>query len=199
MLLKMEGNYFFIIFTGTQNTLNLNYEHKLKKSAANFTIGPFGAVQNRDFLCVQSLDGMLTFFEQETPNFCCFLPDFLLPSPIVYVKSFDIFVIVGSDWTLKSYKYKTLSEAACSSSNEEKSNLESFWEYNIGENVLDIQTLHDDISRQSHIAVLGEKNLYCFNDYKLRFMKKLEFLPQCFLFYYLGNKLGEIGGGKFIF
>lgn len=168
------------------------YEHKLRRSAANFTLGPFGGVQNRDFLCVQSLDGMLSFFEQETFNFCCFLPDFLLPSPIVYVKSFDIFVTVASDWGLKSYKYKALSESGGNDLNHaEKStnNLESLWQYNLGEGVIDIQTSYDDISRQSHIAVLGERNLYCFNDYRLRFMRKLDFLPQCFLFYYLGTIL----------
>lgn len=168
--------------------MNLLYEHKLKRSAANFTIGPFGGVQNRDFLCVQSLDGTLTFFEQETLNFSCYLPDFLLPAPVVYVKSYDLFVTVSSGWVLKSYKYKTLSESAATSLNDEKSpnKIDTVWEYNIGEGILDIQTLYDDISRQNNIAVLGEKNLYCFNDYRLRYMKKLDYLPQCFLFYYLG-------------
>ncbi|GJQ88840.1 hypothetical protein Trydic_g12720, partial [Trypoxylus dichotomus] len=170
---------------GTQNILNLVYEHKLERSAANFIIGPFGGVQNRDFICIQSVDGVLTFFEQETFSFACTLPNFLLPFPIAYVKSFDVLVTLSSDWILKSYKYRSLSEFA----NEEKSkrDVESLWEYNIGEGVLDIQALYDDISRQSHVAVLGEKNLYCFNDYRLRFMKKLEFLPFCFLFYFLDD------------
>ncbi|KAK9738823.1 PTHB1 N-terminus [Popillia japonica] len=74
-----------------------------------------------------------------------------------------------------------------SSNEDQANNLDSLWEYNIGESVLDIQTLYDDISRQSHIAVLGEKSLFCFNDYRLRFMKKFEFLPHCFLFYFLDD------------
>lgn len=177
---------YILQLTGTQNDLNLVYEHKLRRNAANLIVGSFGNVQNRDFLCVQSLDGILTFFEQETISFSCCLPNFLLPAPIVYMKSFDIFVTVSSDWVLKSYKYKSLNDSANSSNEDQANNLDSLWEYNIGESVLDIQTLYDDISRQSHIAVLGEKSLFCFNDYRLRFMKKFEFLPHCFLFYFLG-------------
>lgn len=80
------------------------YEHKLKRSAANFVVGPFGGSQNRDFICVQSLDGLLTFFEQESFAFCCFLPNFLLPGPIVYVSKTDSFVTVGSTWDVDSYR-----------------------------------------------------------------------------------------------
>ncbi|RZC35649.1 PTHB1 [Asbolus verrucosus] len=52
--------------SGVQNILQLAYEHKLRRSAYNFLVGPFGGTQNRDFICVQSLDGLLTFFEQES-------------------------------------------------------------------------------------------------------------------------------------
>lgn len=89
---------------GTQNLLKLKYEHKLKRSAFNSVIGPFGGIQNRDFICVQSLDGLLTFFEQESYSFSCFLPKFLLPSYMIYVKKTDGFVTVGSTWTVESFR-----------------------------------------------------------------------------------------------
>lgn len=67
-------------------------------------VGGFGGTQSRDFICVMSLDGILTFFEQEHFAFCCFLPDFLLPGPIAYVETKDIFVTFGSNWYLQSYR-----------------------------------------------------------------------------------------------
>lgn len=80
------------------------YEHKLRRSAANFTVGPFGGSQNRDFICVQSLDGLLTFFEQESFAFCCFLPNFLIPGPLLYNKRTDCFITSTSSWTIESYR-----------------------------------------------------------------------------------------------
>lgn len=80
------------------------YEHKLHRSAASFVIGPFGGLPNRDFICVQSLDGMLTFFEQEIFSFCCFLPDFLLAGALVYLPKSDVFASAGSDWQIHGYR-----------------------------------------------------------------------------------------------
>lgn len=87
-----------------QNILKLMYEHKLRRSSYNLVVGGFGGSQNRDFLCVQSLDGLLTFFEQESLVFCCFLPNFLLPGPLVYVHKTDSFIFCGSTWCVESFR-----------------------------------------------------------------------------------------------
>lgn len=89
---------------GTQHTLQLLYEHKLRRTAANFVVGPFGGSQNREFICVQSLDGMLTVFEQESFAFCTFLPDFLLPGPLAYLTCSDTFITASSDWQLSAFR-----------------------------------------------------------------------------------------------
>lgn len=91
---------------GTQNTLSLMYEHKLKRSAANLVVGSFGGLINRDFICIQSLDGMLTFYEQECFGFCCFLPNFLIPGPLIYNKKIDCFITFSSTWHIECYRYK---------------------------------------------------------------------------------------------
>lgn len=93
------------LFPGNQNDLELLYEHNLERSAANFVVGPFGNIVNRDFICVQSLDGMLSFFEQETPSFRSFLPDILLPGPIAYLQKTDCFITVCSNWSVVAYKW----------------------------------------------------------------------------------------------
>lgn len=56
-------------------------------------------------LCVQSMDGMLMFFEQDSYSFGRFLPGFLLPGPLVYNPRTDSFLMVSSARQLESYKY----------------------------------------------------------------------------------------------
>src|SRR4051812_29060443 len=62
----------------------------------------------RDFICVQSLDGTLSVYEQESFAFTRFLPGALLPAPLAYAPSSDSFVTVSSAWQLESYKYINL-------------------------------------------------------------------------------------------
>ena len=85
-------------------TLTLQYEHNLQRNAANFTYGTFGGVKNRDFICVQSMDGLLSFFEQESSAFSRFLPGFLLPGPLQYFSTSDSFLTGSSRGYLESYK-----------------------------------------------------------------------------------------------
>lgn len=80
------------------------YEHKLKRLAYNFVIGQFGGTQNRDFVCVQSIDGIFSFFEQESASFHCALADFLLPGPLAYAKKTDHFITISSNWFIESYR-----------------------------------------------------------------------------------------------
>ncbi len=58
----------------------------------------------KDFLCVQSLDGTLNVFEQDTFAFSRFLPGFLLPGPIVYVARTDSLVTISSAHQVKLKK-----------------------------------------------------------------------------------------------
>lgn len=55
-------------------------------------------------LCIQSMDGMLMFFEQDSYSFGRFLPGFLLPGPLIYNPRTDSFLTVSSARQLESYK-----------------------------------------------------------------------------------------------
>uniref|UniRef100_A0A1B6MD26 PTHB1 N-terminal domain-containing protein n=3 Tax=Graphocephala atropunctata TaxID=36148 RepID=A0A1B6MD26_9HEMI len=79
---------------GDQYDLVMAYEHQLSRSAFSFVVGAFGGAKGRDFTCIHSLDGTLSFFEQETFAMSRSLPCFLLPSPFVYMPSSDSFVIL---------------------------------------------------------------------------------------------------------
>ena len=65
----------------------------------------FVTSSGKDFMCVQSTDGMLSFFEQESYAFGRFLPGFLLPGPLTYVAKTDSFLTVSSSLLVESYKY----------------------------------------------------------------------------------------------
>ena len=91
-----------------QYSVNLLYEHTLPKSSYSLIIGLFGqssCTDERDYLCIFSLDGTLMFYEQERVGIVCSLPDFLLPSPICYIKTKDSFVTSDSAWIVQSYRY----------------------------------------------------------------------------------------------
>ena len=82
----------------------LLYQHKLSRSAFSLTVGHFGGVINRDFMCVQSIDGAISVFEQESYTFSRFLPDFLLPNPMVYVERTDSLVTLSSSYEVESFR-----------------------------------------------------------------------------------------------
>ncbi|KAJ8019984.1 Protein PTHB1 [Holothuria leucospilota] len=171
---------------GSQYQLKLVYEHNLQRSAYNMVVGPFGSVKGKDFLCVQSLDGTVSFFEQESFAFSRFLPNFLLPGPITYIPRTDSFVTVSSSWQVESYKYQVLAVAHDADSKEESQRvvvgkkISVDWTFNLGEPVIDV-TVAPVNNASPVILILGERSVVCLKDNgTLKFMKKLEYNPCCF-------------------
>ncbi|XP_027142676.1 protein PTHB1 isoform X2 [Larimichthys crocea] len=176
---------------GDQYQLKLVYEHNLQRTACNMTYGSFGGVTGHHSLCIQSMDGMLMFFEQDSYTFGRFLPGFLLPGPLIYNPRTDSFLTVSSARQLESYKYETLAVATEAENRQDPDmplktggkRLMPDWTFVLGEQALDLSVPSFSHSSSS-IFVLGERNLYCLRDNgQIRFMKKLEFNPSCFLPY----------------
>ncbi|KAM7382893.1 hypothetical protein PAMP_002590 [Pampus punctatissimus] len=176
---------------GDQYQLKLVYEHNLQRTACNMTYGTFGGVTGHHSLCIQSMDGMLMFFEQDSYSFGRFLPGFLLPGPLIYNPRTDSFLTVSSARQLESYRYETLAVATEAESRQDPDlplktggkRLVPDWTLVLGEQALDLFAPSFSYSSSS-IFVLGERNLYCLRDNsQIRFMKKLEFNPSCFLPY----------------
>ncbi|XP_047455587.1 protein PTHB1 isoform X2 [Mugil cephalus] len=176
---------------GNQYQLKLVYEHNLQRTACNMTYGTFGGVTGHHSLCIQSMDGMLMFFEQDSYSFGRFLPGFLLPGPLTYNPRTDSFLTVSSARQLESYKYETLAVATDAESRQDPDlplktggkRLTPEWTFVLGEQALDL-SLPSFSHSSASIFVLGERNLYCLRDNgQIRFMKKLEFNPSCFLPY----------------
>uniref|UniRef100_A0A3Q2DBU9 Bardet-Biedl syndrome 9 n=1 Tax=Cyprinodon variegatus TaxID=28743 RepID=A0A3Q2DBU9_CYPVA len=176
---------------GDQYQLKLIYEHNLQRTACNMTYGTFGGATGHHSLCIQSMDGMLMFFEQDSYSFGRFLPGFLLPGPLAYNSRTDSFLTVSSARQLESYKYETLAVATEAETRQDSDltpktggkRLTPDWTFVLGEQALDISVPSFSHSSSS-ILVLGERNLFCLRDNgQIRFMKKLEFNPSCFLPY----------------
>ncbi|XP_073406056.1 protein PTHB1 isoform X1 [Dendrobates tinctorius] len=176
---------------GNQHQIKLMYEHNLRRTACNMTHGPFGGVKGRDLICIQSMDGMLMFFEQESYAFGRSLPGFLLPGPLRYSPKTDSFVTVSSCRQVESYKYQALAVATDADTKKEieqqkigsGKKLLADWILNIGEQALDISIVTFNHTVFS-IFVLGERNFFCLKENgQIRFMKKLEYSPSCFLPY----------------
>ncbi|KAK7506674.1 hypothetical protein BaRGS_00002149 [Batillaria attramentaria] len=171
---------------GSQYKCEGLYEHTLQRTAYKFCYGPFGGVKGKDFVCVQSMDGTLSIFEQESFAFSRFLPGALLPGPIKYVPRLDSFVTVSSSWQVECYKYQVLAVASDSAGKDESQNIRSGkrvtfdWCFDTGEQALDIAVITFPQAPPS-ILVLGERNIFCLTETgKLRYMKKLEYDPSCF-------------------
>ncbi|XP_076243990.1 protein PTHB1-like [Calliopsis andreniformis] len=177
--------------------MKIAYEHSLPRFPASLTTGPFGGVRGRDFLCVQCLDGTLLFYEQEVFAFSQVLRNRLLPEPIVYISRNDLFVTGSSSWFLECYRYQSMAESARTKQNSENDDdhspplakaatatLEPDWSYNIGEAILDIQTVTLS-SFEVGVVVLGERHLYCLRDNctSVKYAKRLEYKPLCFRAY----------------
>ncbi|KAH9495744.1 Protein PTHB1 [Bulinus truncatus] len=174
---------------GSQYQLNLLYEHTLQRTAFNFCYGPFGGVKGKDFICVQSMDGTVSVFEQESFAFSRFLPGALLPGPIKYMPRLDSFVTATSAWKIEAYRYQVLAVASETSNREESQSIKSGkkiavdWCYNIGEQALDIVYV-DYPGIQSCIIVLGERTIFHLTDNgMLKSAKKLQYDPSCILPY----------------
>uniref|UniRef100_A0A3P8NM91 Bardet-Biedl syndrome 9 n=1 Tax=Astatotilapia calliptera TaxID=8154 RepID=A0A3P8NM91_ASTCA len=179
---------------GDQYQLKLVYEHNLQRTACNMTYGTFGGVTGHHSLCIQSMDGMLMFFEQDSYSFGRFLPGFLLPGPLTYNPRTDSFLTVSSARELESYKYETLAVATEAESRQDPNlplktggkRLTPDWVFVLGEQALDL-CVPSFSHASSHIFILGERNIYCLRDNgQIHFMKKLEFNPSCFLPYASG-------------
>ncbi|XP_069469338.1 protein PTHB1 isoform X2 [Ambystoma mexicanum] len=176
---------------GNQHQIKLMYEHNLQRTACNMTHGPFGGVKGRDFICIQSMDGMLMFFEQEGYAFGRFLPGFLLPGPLRYSARTDSFLTVSSCRQVESYKYQVLAVASDTDTRRETEQqkhgsgkrLVADWILNIGEQALDICIVSFNQAPTS-VFILGERNFFCLKENgQIRFMKKLDYSPSCFLPY----------------
>ena len=165
----------FNVSESFQVSLEPAYEHVLERYSFNMVCGPFGkGNSDRDFICVQSLDGFLTIYEQETKGLSSSVPEFLLPSSFLYMDTSDSFVLASLSQTVSSYQYQNFTSDSSAKA------MKPEWTFNCGENICDLRSVNYE-NCQPSILALGDRNIYCFTDTgTLRFIKKLDCTPICF-------------------
>lgn len=180
---------------GHHSRLSVAYQHKFQRQAHSLTIGSFGGVKGKDYIAVLSLDGILTVYEQESYAFQSFLPGFLLPGPVAYVSKSDSIVTVASDWCLQCFKYQVLASATekdkentnNNNNNSKGKRLAPEWSRQLNGEALDIIVLCPQ-EGPTNILVLTFRAIYCYKETGvLRFVKKLEFNPSCFMAFPVDN------------
>ncbi|RXG66040.1 Protein PTHB1 [Armadillidium vulgare] len=187
---------------GSQAKLSKAYQHNFQRKAYSITTGNFGSVKGRDFIAVQSLDGCISFYEQESLGFVCFLPGFLLPGPMVYLTKSDTLVTQAADWTLQSYTYQTLSVLVQEGAKPTNlkfggKRIQPEWTQILSEWAIEIEVLVEP-GNVSSILILTTRAFMCYKDSGvLKFIKKLEFNPMCFTAYLMcGNNAIHICVGS---
>ncbi|KAL6763407.1 PTHB1 N-terminus-domain-containing protein [Haematococcus lacustris] len=170
------------------------YEHPMEHTAANMCFGPFGGVQGQDYICVQSYDGQLSFYECESFAFARYLPSFLIPGPLAYVAASDSFVTCSAGFKLECYKYKSLAAASGEKQAEGKpvggANLQvgkrvtADWKVILGESAVDLRCgrLSKGLQAyQADIVVLCEHHVFVVSSTTgaIIFQKRLEYHPAC--------------------
>mmetsp|Transcript_41791 Transcript_41791/g.75863 ORF Transcript_41791/g.75863 Transcript_41791/m.75863 type:complete len:859 (-) Transcript_41791:47-2623(-) len=151
------------------------YEHQLSRPAFNFCYGPFGGTKDRDYICVQSLDGVLSIFEQDSFAFNRALPTgtFLVPGPICYMAKTDSFIVCSSEMKVEAYRYKVLAAAADNvdqdpgTEGSSGKKVQVDWSTNIGEHArhIDVARLSKSLSAsQQEILVVGEFSIFAIKE-----------------------------------
>lgn len=171
------------------------YEHNLTRPAFNFCHGPFGGIRDRDYICIQSLDGVLSFFEQDSFAFNRMLTtNFLVPGPLCYMARTDSFITCNNSMCIEAYRYQVLAAAADNvdqDPNREGSSgkkVQVDWSTNIGEHASHIEVSR--ISRalsasQQEILVIGERSMFTIKENGgIRLQKRLcEYTINCAMSY----------------
>ena len=60
-------------------------------------------VDVKENICVQSMDGQLSIYEQDMFTFSRFLPNILIPGPLGYVKKTNAIVTVTGEHKLEAF------------------------------------------------------------------------------------------------
>ncbi|KRZ11149.1 Protein PTHB1, partial [Trichinella zimbabwensis] len=189
---------------GKDYHLEILYEYPLSHNAYNMISGFLNGHDDSNFICVQSLDGVLYIFEQEMNVFSHYLPDFLLPGPLCFSNEVNLFLTVSSTWEVQTFKYEKILlnanrlSAAENKADEKRRLLIPEWQYLLGERAVEVAAVEDPAalfsfiilaqdSKVRYITTTDDGTMLFYNDTTLRWAAKLPFVP-------LNLALGRIRG-----
>jgi Bardet-Biedl syndrome 9 protein len=155
-------------------TIKTCYEHKLVRNGFNFCLGRIGD-RNYDIIFVQSIDGVISIFEQDSLVNSVAINENIFPGAISFLNRKDYFLISNTAYEVQCYTYNNL--ATVTSKSEDKK-ITNAWTVIIGELVKDVKIIDNTISKKQEILILSETMLHLLDDNgKFLFQKKLDYEP----------------------
>lgn len=168
------------------------YEHKLVRNGYNFCLGRIGE-KNYDVIFVQSIDGVVSIYEQDSLVNSVSISEIIFPGPIGFLSRKDYFLISNTAYEVECYSYNNLATVTVKS---EDKKISHNWVANIGELVKDIKIIDNKITKKQEIMILSDTMLHLLDDNgKFIFQKKLDIEPMALNVYniedpnYSQNKL----------
>jgi Bardet-Biedl syndrome 9 protein len=156
------------------------YDHKLPRNGFNFCLGRIGE-KNLDIIFVQSIEGVISIYEQDHLVNAIAINDILMPGPTAFLSRKDYFLISNTSYEVECYSYNNL--ATVKSNSDDKKIMYS-WVVNLGELVRDIKVIDNKITRKQEVMVLTETMLHLLEDSgKIIFQKKLDYEPMSLYVY----------------
>ncbi|CUI14745.1 Hypothetical protein, putative [Bodo saltans] len=197
--IDQQTNFFYQLTT--------HVEHRFEHTAYNFTFGSFGnnASSDQELICVQSMDGQLSFLDHNKILFQRFLPSshFLTPGAIGYIAKMDAVLIGSSSFELHCFRYKSLTQSTASETKDSGVSeggaaagggdtgrrVSSEWACNIGEDILQIEPCRFSQGLQNSqvdIIVLCERTLFVIKESgEMKFQKRLDAPSMCCATYWM--------------
>jgi len=159
------------------------YEHKLNRNAFNFCLGRIGD-RNYDIIFVQSVDGAISIYEQDSLVNMIALSEVIIPGPINFLTRKECFLISNTNYEIECYSYNNLATTtasrglSASESNSEKKTINHTWSTELGELIRELKIVDNKVSKKQEIMVLTETHVFLLDDNgKLMYQKKLDYEP----------------------
>ena len=148
------------------------FEHKLSRNGFNFCTGKIGEKSN-DILFIQSVDGTISIFEQDSLVNAFTLNELILPGCIAFLNRKDYFIISNPGYEIECYSYNNI---ATSFSREDNKKIMYNWIINLGELTKEIKIIDNSHNKKQEILILTETMMHLLSDNgQLLFQKRLDY------------------------
>lgn len=177
------------------------YEHKLNRNGFNFTLGKIGD-RNYDVIFVQSLDGVISIYEQDSLVNMIALSEVLFPGPINFLTRKECFLIANTNYEIECYSYNNLATSNTRSTGESSDSSKKIshtWSTELGELIREMKIIDNRISKKQEIFCLTESAIFLLDDNgKLLYQKKLDFEPLSLFVYNIDPNIANYAQNKSI-
>lgn len=169
-------------------SVKMCYEHKLVRNGFNFCLGRIGE-KNYDMVFVQSIDGVISIYEQDSLVNSISISEIIFPGPIAVLSRKDYFLISNTAYEVECYSYNNLATITSKSDGDKR--IQHAWVATIGELVKDVKIIDNKMTKKQEVLILSETMLTLLDDNgKFLFQRKLDYEPMAIFGYNIEDVSG---------